>query len=180
MALLSLLLSVQKIYWLKLAGYCPWTILFKEELVGCSFNFDFQQTLLGHIFVHDCTKNLYLVKSCHKSWMVHSIPKIEHGINNLRMTTLYPQLSFLKNCERLSVRNQTWILYTLLLYQQQKFGKVRRKISIEKLDLFEVSRAEKLRICCLGVKVYLNIQQKCHISSFYRLHNLYNQDSDDK
>ena len=30
--------------------------LFEEELVGCSSNFDFQQTRLGHIFVYDCTK----------------------------------------------------------------------------------------------------------------------------
>ena len=43
----------------------------------------------------------------------------------------------------LSVVNQTQILYILLLYQQQKFCKVRRKRSIEKLDRFEMSRAEK-------------------------------------
>ena len=55
---------------------------------------------------------------------------------------------------------------------------------MEKLNPFEESRAkrgiEKLRICCLGVKIYLNIQQKCNISSFYRPLNLYNQDSDKK
>ena len=57
--------------------------LIEEDLLGCSSNFDFQQILLGHIFVHDCTKNHYVVISCPKSRMVHSIPKIQYLLGSV-------------------------------------------------------------------------------------------------
>ena len=59
------------------------TPFFEEELVGCSSNFDFNRHFWVKFVCMTAQKNLYVVISCHKSWMVHSIPKIQYLLGSI-------------------------------------------------------------------------------------------------